>query len=532
MAATPVLMPRLGQAMTEGTIVEWHVPDGAHIEKGAVLLTAETDKATYDLEAAASGTLRILVAAGEEVAVDTLIGEIAGAGETAVIVPTAAVADPAPTPARSPDAPAALRRDGTRVLASPRARRVAAELGVDLATLTATAADGVICVADVERAHAGGRAGTVSSTTASQALGGLHRTMARRMLQAWQTIPHIVQLIDVDAGALNAARASPGARAAGITLNDLLLHAAGRVLVDCPALNAHVEDERLVAHDGIHVGLAVDSPRGLVVPVIRHVDTLSVAEVAAERDRLVEAARSGRLAAADVGGASLTVSNLGAFGITAGTPVINPGESCLVFVGTVADRGVVRDGNVVVRPMMTLSIAYDHRVVDGAAAARYSSALRRALEAPAQPAVPPAAATDASASRELRATSQGTGYAVDVRAARHAWTLDEPLADGGTDRGPDPVTALLGALLSCMTITFKTIARRRGVAIERVSGRVSGNPSGRLSEIDLALEICSPAAETDLQAILERAERGCYVSRALSPQITLRTTLTVQAPAG
>ena len=130
------------------------------------------------------------------------------------------------------------------------------------------------------------------------------------------------------------------------------------------------------------------------------------------------------------------------------------------------------------------------------------------------------------------ARSPGSGYAVDLRGARHAWTLDEPGADGGTDRGPDPITALLGALLSCMTITFKAAAARRNIAIERIDGDVSGNPAGRLTEVSLTLEVWSPVPEAELRKVLDRAERGCYVSRALGDEVAVSVALVVGTTAG
>jgi len=180
---------------------------------------------------------------------------------------------------------------------------------------------------------------------------------------------------------LLAARAALRAEAPSLTLNDLILHAASRVMAQLPDLNGTVEEDTLVLYEGVDIGFAADTPRGLVVPVIRHADRLSVVELAAESQRLIEAARSGRLGPENIGGASLTVSNLGMFGIRAGTPVINLGEPVLVFVGAVEDRPVVVDGQIIVRPMLTLSIAYDHRVADGVAAARFTRGLKEGLEA-------------------------------------------------------------------------------------------------------------------------------------------------------
>ena len=520
MQNTKVLMPKLGQAMTEGTVVEWYCKDGERIEAGEPLVTVETDKATYDLEATASGTVHILVQAGEEVPIHTVIGTI-GEGP----MQTAASAAPCPT---ALNAPAQKGPPTGRVLASPKAKRLAAAHGIDLSTLTPLSSGGVISAADVEKALANQQpAVSVLPSSAStrtererRKLTGARKAAARRVQAAWQTIPHIVQMIDVDAGALQTVRERLKSEISGLTLNDLILYAAARVLAGLPDLNSTIENEALVLYDGVDIGFAVDAPRGLFVPVIRGADRHSLAQLVAESQRLVDAARAGQLGPDDMGNASLTVSNLGMFGIRAGTPVINLGEPLLVFVGRVEERPVVVDGQITARPMLTLSIAYDHRVADGVAASRFSQGLKQALEnleSKSLLAVPNL--QEPLDKREVRSVSDGVGYAVQVRSDGHAWSVDEPIDAGGEHTGPDPVTAFLGALLACMTIAFKAAARRRKVEIERIEGHVKATPKGQVKEISLTLEVWSPASEQDVQILLERAKRGCYVSGVLKPDI-------------
>ena len=380
MQNTTVVMPKLGQAMTEGVVVRWHRTDGERVAAGELLVTVETDKATYDLEATTSGTLHVVVQEGQEVPIHTVIAEI---GDAPVRADTASAPPPAEPVARQRTA----SRPG-RVLASPKAKRLAAERGIDLSSLTPSSADGVISAADVERAAADQQPAVAAQPASAltrtererRPLTGIRKAAARRLQAAWQTIPHIVQMIDVDAGALQAVRERRKADLAGLTLNDLILYAAVRVLVGLPDLNGTVEDAELVLYDGVDIGFAVDSPRGLLVPVIRGADSLSITQLVRERQRLVEAARAGQLQPTDMGQASLTVSNLGMFGIRAGTPVINLGEPILVFVGAVEERPVVAEGQIIARPLLTLSIAYDHRVADGVAASRLSQGLKEALE--------------------------------------------------------------------------------------------------------------------------------------------------------
>ncbi len=524
---TPVLMPKIGQAMSEGTVIEWHVKDGGQVEKEAVLVTIETDKATYDLEAPASGTLHIYTAEGQEVSVGTVMAEIGDAPRQTNVAPPAAPR--ASAPPATPKAPARKR-----ILASPKAKQLAAKNGIDLATVTPSSVDGIISAADVEQALMVGqtRVGAETDIGAGRAvrerrqLTGIRKTSARRVQAAWQTIPHIVQMVDVNATALLAIRAQLRDEAPALTLNDLILHTAACVLAAQPDLNASVEDDTLVYHGEVDIGLAVDSPRGLLVPVIRRADKRSVVELVAESQRLITAARSGKLGLDDMGNASLTVSNLGMYGISFGTPVINLGEPILIFVGAVEDRPVAVDGQVIIRPMLTLSIAYDHRVADGVAAARFTQSVKQTLEGlgtasketnPQQP----------LERRKIRTVSEGDGYAVHVRSQNHPWVLDEPTADGGTDTGPDPVSAFLGALLSCMTISFKAAARRRKVSIERIEGRIQATPTGHVKDITLALDVWSPDPTQQVRALLERAERGCYVSGILKSDLNYRVNVSV-----
>jgi pyruvate/2-oxoglutarate dehydrogenase complex dihydrolipoamide acyltransferase (E2) component/uncharacterized OsmC-like protein len=536
--STPILMPKIGQAMAEGTVIQWHCQEGERVEMDQVLVTIETDKATYDLEAPTSGTLHIYVGEEQEVPIGTVIGEIGDVSQRPR--EPVSVAPPAASTAVTSTA-----RASKKILASPKAKQLAAQHSIDVSTVAPSGADGVISAADVEKAIAAGGTGTAAVTgqvvgrslREQRRLTGIRRTSARRVLDAWQSIPHIVQMVDVDATNLFTTRTQLRSEAPSIALNDLVLHAAARVMAENPDLNGTVAEETLVLYEGVDVGFAVDTPRGLVVPVIRRADKLSAVELAAESQRLIEAARSGRLAPEDMGSASLTVSNLGMFGIRAGTPVINLGEPLLVFVGAVEDRPTVVQGQVVVRPLLTLSIAYDHRVADGVAAARFTRGLKESLESRVQslesrvrdtspqPLTP--GPQEELGRREVRAVSEGDGYVVQVRNHGHAWVLDEPVVDGGADAGPDPVSAFLGALLSCLTIAFKAAARRRQVKVEQVEGRVKATPEGRINAVAMTLEVWSPDPEEKVRTLLEPAKRSCFVSNILKPDLDYKLDLSV-----
>lgn len=544
-------MPKIGQAMAEGTVLHWHYRDGAPVVQGTVLVTIETDKATYDLEAPASGTLHIYVPEGQEVAVGTVIAEIGEVARPPSGVPVSTA------PAAPLSGAGATRSSGhQKILASPKAKQLAARHGIDLSTVTPSNPDGIISADDVARAIAATTAGRPVSSGAGMTtprgrtvrerrqLTGLRKTVARRLQEAWHTIPHIVQMVDVDATRLLAVRAALKHTVPAVTLNDLILHAVARVLAGLSELNATVEGDTVVLYEGVDVGFAVDTPRGLVVPVIRGADTLSLPELVAESQRLIAAARASRLAAADIGSASVTVSNLGMFGIRCGTPVINVGEPILVFVGAVEDRPVAVAGKVEIRPMLTLSIAYDHRLADGVAASRFTRSLKEKLEGfdltgqqverfGGAAAAPPHARPSATSPQEegeqptVRAVSEGDGYAVQLSSSGHTWVLDEPLAAGGKNTGPDPVTAFLGALLGCLIISFKAAARRRGLALARVGGHVRATPTGQVKHLALTLEVWSTADEARVRTLLEPAHRSCYVSGILRPDLEVTIELLV-----
>jgi pyruvate/2-oxoglutarate dehydrogenase complex dihydrolipoamide acyltransferase (E2) component len=371
--ATEVRMPRIGHSMEEGTLVAWLVEPGAPVRAGTPLVAVETDKAEFEVESPAEGRLATHeVAVGETVAVGTVLGWVAAPGE--------AVAVPPPQPPR-------------RVRASPKARRLAEDRGLDLADMAGSGPDGLVTAEDVERAA--GRSGAPEPSGEARwqgrrvrerrPLSALERATARRTVAAWTSAPHFVQMLDVDMGRARALREDwkrQGGPLATVTIGDVCVAVTARALAEHPSLNAAVDGGERVLFAEVNVGVAVDTPRGLVVPVIRAADALPLAELSARVRALAAAAREQRLAPADLEAGSVTVSNLGAFGIRAGTPVLNPPEALLVFVGALEDRVVARDGDVAIRPMLTLSIAYDHRVVDGAAAARLSTRIRELLEDP------------------------------------------------------------------------------------------------------------------------------------------------------
>ena len=379
---TAIRMPRLGHSMTEGTVVAWLAPAGAEVRAGQPVASIETEKAEYQIEAPADGRMsRPVVLEGATAEVGAVLAYVLAPGE---VIEQATTAAAPPSPHGAGPAPAAATRAGGGTPVSPRARRLARELGVDLSSLSGSGADGLIVEADVQRAAAGSPAAGRPIRERRQ-LTPVQKTSARRVTEAWRDVPHIVQMIDADVAAIQRLREGWKADAsplAAITFTDFVLKAGAQALTQHPALNASIEGDELLLFGDVNAGVAVDTPRGLLVPVVRNADRRTLLEVALESRRLAEAARQHRLTPDLIGSGSFTISNLGRFGIRAGLPILNPPEAVLVFVGAVEERAVVREGTVVVRPMVTLSIAYDHRVADGVAAARLSGAIKALLETP------------------------------------------------------------------------------------------------------------------------------------------------------
>jgi pyruvate/2-oxoglutarate dehydrogenase complex dihydrolipoamide acyltransferase (E2) component/uncharacterized OsmC-like protein len=512
-----VVMPQLGQAMVTGLVVAWHVADGEAVEAGAPLLTVESDKSAFELEASASGIVRHFASEGSEIDVGARLATIGANGEALAPSPApVAAADRATATAST----AALSATQGKVRASPRARALA-EGRIALADIVPTGGDGMITAGDVERALAARAKDIPEDAPADRRkITAGHRTAIRRLQTSWNQAPHIVQMIEIDATRLAATQKAQRAGTLSATLNDVVIHAAARTMAEFPDLNVHVEGDEIVQHGQVDVSIAVATDRGLRTPVLVDIGDATLDAVAEANRAAIEASRRGRATAAR---ASLTVSNLGRYGIRCGSPVLNLDETVLVFVGAIEERAVVVDGAVVARPGLTLSIAYDHRAVDGLRAAEFSAALRRKLETLD---LPEATAPAPHPERAARLGSTA-GLRCDLTNGRHRWVIDEPLAVGGQDSGPDPVTSVLAALLSCMTIAFRLVATRRKVPIERIAGAIEAAPDGKVKAITAVLEVWSGEPAARVEALLKPAKAACYVHDMLRPDLPLAIELRI-----
>jgi pyruvate dehydrogenase E2 component (dihydrolipoamide acetyltransferase) len=398
--AVSVVMPALEMAQETGKLLAWLKKEGESVKKGEPLLEIETDKVTVEVEAPADGVLAALKAReGTDVPVGQTIAWIVAPGEkppveSAPVMTGRAMSVSVGHVAKLPSMP---KPEPARIRASPKARRMAQDLGVDLSKIRGTGPDGAITGDDVQAAAAVAPAilSPVSSAAApapalepAAALSNIARLMAERTTQSWTTAPHFFLVREIDASPLNAARSFLGPvverdHKVKLTHTDLLVALVARVVARHPKFNASWTGSGIQVHPAVNISLAAAVKDGVVTVVIPNADSAAVGAVAALRADLSERARSGHLRPADVSGGTFTVSNLGMYEVDAFTAIITPPQAAILAVGAIADRVVAVEGKPAVRPMMTLTLSSDHRVVDGAQAALFLKDLAAALREPA-----------------------------------------------------------------------------------------------------------------------------------------------------
>ncbi len=438
---TEVLMPKFGLTMTEGTIEEWKVKEGDSVKKGDVLFSVATDKLTNDVEADADGILlKVLVGEGDTAECKSVIAYI---GEANDEIPSAAApvvdkpceaAEPAAVASTS-TAATAPKAVGDYVLAMPLAKKLAKEKGYDLSKISGTGPNGVILARDVEAFVAGPKMSPMAAKLAAEygvdvtelavegrvmkadvlaAVGTkeeaapavavapapvadeegdkvvkvspLRRSIAANMTKSWTTSPRVTYTRAVDVTEMKNLRAKlkDGLAQKGIklTFNHILMKVVAKALTEFPEINSSFVDNMLTMHSHVNMGLAVAKDGGLIVPNVKSCETKSLAEIADETEKLIEAARTGKLGMEDMTGGTFTISNLGAYGITSFSPIINQPELAILGVCTMVDTPVVANGQIVIRTMMNLSLTADHRVVDGVEASEFLQRVAELLENP------------------------------------------------------------------------------------------------------------------------------------------------------
>ncbi len=385
-------MPSLGMTMDEGKIVAWRVREGDRVTRGQIVVEVESEKAAYEVEAPVDGTIgSILVAVDAVVPVGTPLVSIVGADDrTAAPRPTSA---PAPAAVAASHTAGAEPRTGTaarsRARLSPRARALAASLGVDAESIAGTGPDGTVVEKDIRDAAAR-RAPAAASEPAEtrstlRELTSMRRAIAERMSASAREAPHFFLAVEIDGTALLAwrgdhARTIEAAAGRSLTVTDLLIVATARTLSQHPALNASWSPDGIREWESVNLGIAVAVDDGLIVPVIRNADRRPLADLVRERADIVGRARARKLRPGDLESGTFTLSNLGAFGIDFFTSILNPPEAGIVSVGALRQRPVVVDGRVVARPTALVGLTIDHRVTDGAAGARFLRDLKQRIE--------------------------------------------------------------------------------------------------------------------------------------------------------
>ena len=438
--ATEVLMPKLGLTMTEGTIEEWKYKEGDAVKKGDILFSVATDKLTNDVECEEDGTLlKILLPEGETAPCKSVIAWIgqpgeaipdaSGAAAPAAAAPAAPAAAPSAASAAAPAAAPTAHADrpaGAYVLATPYAKKLAKEKGYDLSQIPGTGPNGTVVAKDVENFVAGPKTSPMAAKLAAELgvdvskldvqgrvmkadvlaaaapaaaapaqgsndlppvkVNPLRRSIAANMSASWATSPRVTYTHPVDVTAMKDLRAKlkDGLKEQGIklTYNHIIMKVVAKALTEFPDINASFAGNMLTRHIHVNMGLAVAKGDGLIVPNVKNCEEKSLAQIAQETEALIEATRTGKLGMEDMTGGTFTISSLGPYGITSFSPIINQPELAILGVCDMVDTPVVRNGEIVIRTMMNLSLTADHRVIDGVMASKFLKRIAELLENP------------------------------------------------------------------------------------------------------------------------------------------------------
>ena len=408
--ATEIKMPQLGLTMEEGTVERWLKAEGDAVKAGEPLLEITTDKLTNEVEAETDGVLlKIVAPEGTDVPVQGLLGYIGQPGEQVgapAAAPTAPAAAPAAAPAPAPAAEAAPARD-KKIRISPLARKIARQMGVDYTALTGTGPNGRIIKRDIlaaaesapkaapapaaQKSAAAAPSGTafpvkdleLMEGDTVEKLTGMRRVVAQRMYTSAVEIPTVTQTVKVDVTALLAFRKELKEAGHAFSVNDFVLKAVAKALRKHPEILVSLDGEQIIRRAHVNLGMAVALDAGLIVPVIRDADLLSLEALSAKAKDLAERARANQLGADEYKGSTFTVSNLGMFGVESFTPIINQPDAAILGVNCTEDELVMEDdGTIAKHQVMRISLTFDHRLLDGAVAAKFEMAVRELLEHP------------------------------------------------------------------------------------------------------------------------------------------------------
>ncbi|AGB36723.1 2-oxo acid dehydrogenase subunit E2 [Natronococcus occultus] len=590
-----IKMPKLGLEMERGELLGWAVEEGETIEEGELVAEVESEKSIGEIDAREDGVLRrTYLEPGESVPPGTPIGIVApadadigdleaeveaeledvDAGETPAATADADSGAEAATDGATSEAatgagaaadtgkvsPRARKRAeelgvelegiegtgyqgavteddveraaetnegvATAVQASPRARKRAEELGVDLATVEGTGYQGSVTEDDVERAaESVDDAGR--TLREERPFDGMRRTIASRLGESYREAVHVTTHREADAEALFAAAdAANDVLDADVSVQDVLLLAVSAALEDHPAFNATFEDDTHRLWADHNLGVAVDIEQGLIAPVLRNVEKKSLETVARERRELVGAALEGEYTMDDLRGGTFTVTNLGVLGVESFDPVINPPQVAILGVDAVAERPTRDpDDGVEWRRHLPFDLSFDHRVVDGADAARFLETLIERVEEPwslLPEDVDRADGTETEMPGRTVTASNPEGMAGRIEAGSFEWSYDEPEDAGGSETGPTPVDVFLGGLAACLSLSVRFQAEKRDAAVGEIDVTTDAEPEhGAVEQLAATIRLESDADDDTLERIVDLGERGCHVSQLLREDLSL-----------
>jgi pyruvate dehydrogenase E2 component (dihydrolipoamide acetyltransferase) len=361
---TKVVMPKLSLTMKEGTVGKWYKKEGDTIEKGEPIVEVISEKATYDLEAPASGILKkILAEAGVDAPVNAVLAFITAPDE---IISEAE--------AQAEERSQAAEEVEKRVLTSPAAKRLAKEHGIDLSTVKGSGPEGRISEEDVNRFIEEAK-GVLPRVKEIIPLSGFRKTSAERVSMSFRTAPHSTLMMEIDVS-----KAKEMHEKLAVSYTAILAEATAKTLVEHSIINSTMEDDSIKVFESVNVGVAVATENGLIVPVIHDTDKKSLKEIDALISELTDKARQGKLTKEELSGGTFTVTNLGMYGVDFFTPIINPPEAAILAMGKITEKPVVINGQIEVKPTMMLSLSYDHRIVDGAPAAEFLRKIKEKIE--------------------------------------------------------------------------------------------------------------------------------------------------------
>jgi pyruvate dehydrogenase E2 component (dihydrolipoamide acetyltransferase) len=359
---TKVVMPRLSLTMKEGTVGKWYKKEGENVEKGEPIVEVVSEKATYDLEAPASGILRkILVLEGVDVPVNAVIAVVTTPDEQ---YSEAEILAEAPQTVESEK----------RVLASPAAKRLAREKGIDLSTVKGSGPEGRIVEEDVKQLI-GEETRTLPKVKQVFPLSGFRKTSAERLSMSFKTAPHSTVIMEIDVS-----KAVELREKTQVSYTTIIVKVVAKALTELPIINSTLEGNQVKVFEDVNIGVAVATENGLVVPVIHNADRKSLSEIDVAIKESTEKARQGKLSREELTGGTFTITNLGMYDVDFFTPIINPPEAAILGVGRIVEKPIVVNGKIEIKPMSTLSLSYDHRIIDGAPAGQFLRNIKEKIE--------------------------------------------------------------------------------------------------------------------------------------------------------